>query len=106
MFYSFYSFFFLRKISPELTAASPPLFLLRKPGPANIRAHLPLLSMWDAYHSMAGQVVPCPHWGSEPANPGLPRSGMCALNHCATGSALVFPLVISCLPVPFSRFLT
>ena len=26
-------FFFLRKISPELTTASPPRFLLRKPGP-------------------------------------------------------------------------
>ena len=26
-------FFFLRKISPELTTASPPHFLLRKPGP-------------------------------------------------------------------------
>ena len=30
---------------------------------ANIRAHLPLLYMWDVCQSMACQAVPCPHWG-------------------------------------------
>ena len=49
------SFFFLRKISPELTsAANPPLFY-----------------MWDTCHSMACQAVRCPHPGSEPANPAI-----------------------------------
>nr|XP_044618140.1 uncharacterized protein LOC106836618 isoform X4 [Equus asinus] len=33
------------------------------------------------------QAVPCPHPGSEPANPGLPRSGTCELNRCTTGPA-------------------
>ena len=32
-------------------------------------AHHPLLYMWDAYHSMACQEVPCPRQGSKPANP-------------------------------------
>ena len=36
---------------------------------------------------MACQAVPCPHQGSEPANPGLRRSGTCKLNHCTTGPA-------------------
>ena len=66
--------FFLRKISPELTCtANPPLFAEEDWPWANIRAHLPLLYMWDAYRSMACQAVPCPHQGSEPANPGLPE---------------------------------
>ena len=43
--------------------------------------------MWDAYHSMACQSVPRLHLGSEPANPGPPRSGTCKLNCCATGLA-------------------
>ena len=46
--------FFLRKISPELTsAANPPLFA-KEDGPwVDIYAHLPVLYMWDACHSMA-----------------------------------------------------
>ena len=36
---------------------------------------------------MACQAVPCPHLGSEPANPGPPRSGTCRINRCATGPA-------------------
>ena len=40
--------------------------------------------MWDAYHSMACEAVPCPHWGSAPANPGPQRSEMCKVNLCAT----------------------
>ena len=43
--------------------------------------------MWDTYHSMACQVVPCLHPGFELANPGPLRRGMCALNRCATGPA-------------------
>ena len=49
---SFY-FIFLRKISPELATANPPLFAEEDWPWANIHAHLPLLSMWDAHHSMA-----------------------------------------------------
>ena len=43
--------------------------------------------MWDAYHRAACQAVPCPHPGSEPANPRPPRSGMCELNLCTTRPA-------------------
>ena len=60
--------FFLRKISPELPAANPPLFAEEDWPWANIRAHLPLLYMWDAYHSVVWQAVPCPHfepWATE-----------------------------------------
>ena len=67
-------FFFLRKISPELTAATnPPLFAEEDWPWANIRAHLPLLYMWDACHSTAWQVVLWPHPGSKPATPGPPK---------------------------------
>ena len=66
-------FLFLRKISPELTAANPPLFAEEDWPWANIHAHLPLLYMRDAYHSMAWQAVPCPHPGPEPVNPGPPK---------------------------------
>ena len=67
-------FLSLRKISPELTsAANPPLFAEEDWPPANIHARLPLLYMWDTYHSMACQVVPCLHLGSELVNPGLPK---------------------------------
>ena len=45
--------YFLRKISPKLTTANPPLFAEEDWPWANICAHLPLLYMWDAYHSMA-----------------------------------------------------
>ena len=68
-----YFFFFWRKISPELTAANPPLFAEEDWPWPNIHAHLPLFYMWDTYHSMACQVVPCLHQGSEPANPGLSK---------------------------------
>ena len=48
------NFFFLRKISPELTsAANPPLFAEEDWPWANIHAHFPLLYTWDTYHSMA-----------------------------------------------------
>ena len=83
----FLFFFNLRKISPELTTANSPLFAEEDWPWANMGAHLPLLYMWDAYHSMACQAVPCLHLGSEQANPGPPRSRTCALNCCATGPA-------------------
>ena len=68
--------FFLRKISPELTTANPPFFAKEGWPWTNIHAHLPLLYMWDAYHSMACQAVPCPHPGSELSNPGLPKQNV------------------------------
>ena len=69
--------FILKKISPELTSAAPPPLFAKEDWPwANISAHLPLLYMWDVCHSMACQVVPCPHQGSEPANPRLPKQNM------------------------------
>ena len=46
-------FFLLRKISPELITANPPLFAEEDWPWANIYAHLPLLYTWDAYHSMS-----------------------------------------------------
>ena len=46
-------YFFLRKISSELTTANPPLFAQGDWPWANIHAHLPLLYTWDACHSMA-----------------------------------------------------
>ena len=81
------TFFFLRKTSAELTTANPPLFAEENWPWANIHAHLPLLYMWDAYHTMVCHAVPCPYLGSEPANPGPPRSGTRTLHHCATGLA-------------------
>ena len=86
---SFFSFFFfLRKISPELTSAANPSLFHEEDWPwANIRAHLPLLYTWDTFLSMVCQAVPCPHPGSQVAKPGQPRSGTCELNRCATGPA-------------------
>ena len=50
----YFLFHFLRKISPELrSAANPPLFAEEDWPWANIGAHLPLLYMWNAFHSMA-----------------------------------------------------
>ena len=69
--------FFLRMISPELTSANPPLFSEEDWPWANICAHLPLLYMWDACHSMACRVVPCLHQGSEPANLCLRKQNVC-----------------------------
>ena len=67
-------FFFMRKISPELTsAAKPPLFAKEGWPWATIQVHLPLLYMWDTSHSMACQAVPCPHSGSEPVNLGAAK---------------------------------
>ena len=61
-----------KKINPELkSATNPPLFAEECWPCTNIGAHLPLLYMWDACHSMACQAMPCPHPESEPANTGL-----------------------------------
>ena len=79
-------FFFLRKVSPELTAANPPLFAEEDWPWASIHAHPPLLYVWDACHSMACQAAPCPNPGSEPAIPGR-GSGTRKLNRYATGLA-------------------
>ena len=68
--------FCLRKISPELTTANPPLFAEEAWPLANICAQLPLLYTWDTYHSMACQAVPCLHLESELANPGPPAPNM------------------------------
>ena len=45
--------FFFSFFSPELTTARPPLFAEEDWPWANIHIHLPLLYMWDAYHSVA-----------------------------------------------------
>ena len=84
-FFLFKMFVCLRKISPELTTASLPLFAEEDWPYANVHAHLPPLYMWGRLpqHGFY-QAVPCLHLGSEPVNPGLPRSGMCAFNRCAT----------------------
>ena len=51
--YSSFFFYFLRKISPELTTANLPLFAKEDWPWANIHAHLPPFYMWDTYRSMA-----------------------------------------------------
>ena len=81
-------FLFLRNINPELTSATnPPLFAEEDWPWSNIHAHLPLFYMQDAYHSMACQVIPCLHLGSEAANPGS-WNRTCKINRCASRSAL------------------
>ena len=85
-------FFFLRKISPELTSANPPLFFLRKTGPELTSMPIllyficgtpttPWLAKWCRVHTQ----------DSNQQTPGC-RSGMWALYCCATRLApyLVF----------------
>ena len=87
IFQGIFFFFFLRKISPELTSAAKSPLSAEEDWPwANIRAHLPPLYTWDTCHSMVCQAVPCMHPGSKLVNSGG-QSGMCALNRCATGLA-------------------
>ena len=51
-------FFFLRKISPDLISATNPPHFAEEDWPrADICAHLLLLYIWDAFHSMAWEVV-------------------------------------------------
>ena len=57
-FFFFFFLFFLRKISPELISpTNPPLFAEEDWPWADIRAHLPLAYMWEAWHSMAWWMV-------------------------------------------------
>ena len=51
--YYLFIFFFLRKITSELTSAVSSRFAEEDCPRANIRAHLPLLYMCDTCHSMA-----------------------------------------------------
>ena len=84
-------FFFLRKISPELTsAASRPLFAEEDWPWANICAHLPLLYMWDAYHIMAYQAMPCLHPGSALVN-SWPLSPLLDASCCFINMQWCFP---------------
>ena len=67
---------------------------------ANICALIPLLYMWDAYHSMAWQVVhrsSSKIWDGEPW--GHPCRA-CKLNHYTNGPALCFQsrFVFACCP--------
>ena len=56
------TFFFLRKINPELVSATnPPPFAGEDWPWVNICAHPSLLYMWNACHSMAWQAMPCLH---------------------------------------------
>ena len=74
-------------MSPELTTANPPLFAEEDWPRANIHAHLPLLYLWDAYHSMAfTKWCHVRTWDLNRRTPGR-RSGMCELNRCATRPA-------------------
>ena len=84
--------FFLRKISPELTSASnPPLFAEEDWPWANIRTHLALFYMWDAYHSMAfAEWCHVCTWNPNRRTLGR-QSGMCTLNRCATWLAPLLP---------------
>ena len=80
-------FFFLRKISPEVTsAANPPLFAEEDWSWANIHAHLPLLYMWDTV--LAWLAMQC-HVHTQDPNQRTPghRSRMCKLNRCTMGPA-------------------
>ena len=70
-------YFLLRKISPELTsAANPPLFAEGDWPWAYIRAHLPLLYMWDACLSVAWQAVHRSTPGIWTGEPGLLKCNM------------------------------
>ena len=81
LFYLFiFIYLFLRKISPEITAANPPLFAEEDWPWANFHARLPLPYIWDAYHSMACKVHT---WDPNWQTPGR-QSRTCALNRCAT----------------------
>ena len=89
----YFILFFLR-INTELTAADPPLFAEEDWPWADIHPHLPLLYMWDPYHSMAWQAVPCSHPGSKLANPGPLRSRMCEITTVPPGRPQ-FPIILN-----------
>ena len=98
-------FFFLRKISPELTSdANPPLFAKEDWPWANIHAHLPPPYMWDTYHGMARQTVPCPHPGSEPANLRPPKQNVCTQQLCHLAGPYLSPLVSYVIKTPNQKY--
>ena len=90
--YSFMStlifFFFLRKISPDLTsAANPLLFLLRKVGPE--LTSMPIFLYFICRMPATAWLSKWCHVHNRDLNPWTTsyRSGTCTLNHCATGLA-------------------
>ena len=88
----FLSFYFLLiylciLISPELTpVANPPLFPEEDWSWANIRAHLPLRSMWDTATALLDKRC---HVCTRDLNWWTlgPQSRMCKANRCTTGRA-------------------
>ena len=69
-------FFFVRKISPELTSiAILPilLFLLRKTGPGLTSVLIFLYFIWDTATAWLDKQCVGACLGSEPVNPGLPK---------------------------------
>ena len=111
-FYVLFFGFFLREISPELTLLPILLFSLRKTGPELTSVpiyfhscHLPLLYMWNAYHSMACQVVPVRTRDPNQQTLGC-QNGMCALNHCAIRPAPELYLINRLLYIFDSQFRT
>ena len=85
VFSSFYFYFFLRKISPELTTASPPLFAEEAWPCASI---MPIF----LYFLCGTPATDRRCHVREPANPGPPRSGTSELNRCATRLAPQVPI--------------
>ena len=79
--------FLLRKISPELTSATnSPLFAEEGWPWANIHAHLPPLSMWNAATAWLAKRCHVHTWDPKWRTPAR-RSRMCELNRCAIGPA-------------------
>ena len=100
------SFFFLRKISPELTSAANPPFFAEEDWPwANIRAHLPPLYMWDTYHSMACQVIAMSAPGIRTGEPRAAEAGCLHLTTVPPGqphSLILNTILVSTLSFLFS----
>ena len=81
-------FFFLRKISPELTSATnPPIFAEEDWPWANIHAHLLLLYMWDTCHGMAWQAMRRSASGIWAGESWVTEAECVNLNCCANGLA-------------------
>ena len=79
----------MRKISPELTSATNGALFAEEDWPwANIRAHLPLLYMWDACHSMAWQAVRRPAPGIQTAEPWAKKAEHVNLTTAPSGLTL------------------
>src|SRR3712207_299831 len=91
MTFIFHPFFFLRKISPELTTASPP-FLLRKTGPE--LTSVPIFLYFICGTPTTAWLDKRCHVHTRDPNQRTPgcQSGTCELNRCATrlASKVVF----------------